>query len=148
MSSLKSYMEEFRISAGLVSEGLVNEVKLAKDAGTEGQMTALQAALKQFFMKNRTWDFHWGESVKDKRHAPDDETDYDAPVEVVVKNIVVQVLDGYPVIKFTFTSDEKVSDLDASNDFMAATKRVVKNLYPDADVSTDDSGKNWLNVVI
>jgi hypothetical protein len=140
MSSLKSYMEEFRISAGLVSE--------VKDAGTEGQMVALQAALKQYFMKNRTWDFHWGESVKNKRHAPDDETDYDEPVEVVVKDIVVQVLDGYPVIKFTFTSDEKLSDLEASNDFMAATKRIVKNLYPKAQVSTDDSGKNYLNVVI
>ena len=143
MSSLKSYMEEFRVSAGLVSE-----VKLAKDAGTEGQMVALQAALKQYFMKNRAWDFHWGERIKNKRHAPDDETDYDEPVEVNVKGIKVEVMDGYPVIQFTFTADAKLSDLEASNDFMAATTRIAKNLYPDAQVSTDDSGKNYLNVVI
>lgn len=151
MSSLKSYMEEFRISAGITSETVVNEVKLAKDAGTEGQMTALQAALKQHFLKKRMWYFDWVERIRTnppRRSGPDDYTDYSEPVVVNVKDIAVQVLDGYPVIKFTFASDEKVSDLEASDDFMAATERIVKNLYPDAVVSTDDSGKNWLNVII
>jgi hypothetical protein len=136
-SELQALMERFRHVAGMEE--------------ATGSVMALQAALKQYFMKNRTWDFHWSERLKmrpPKRSDPDDMTDYDEPVEVKVKDISVEEMDGSPVIKFTFTADEKLSDLEASNDFMAATQRIAKNLYPDAQVSTDDSGKNYLNVVL
>jgi hypothetical protein len=170
MSSLQSYMDQFRRTAGLT---------LSEEAATKGQMLSLQAALKQHFFKatNRTLAFpidkHEHDRVYKKyqdssadmglrgmsRSAWSDEYSDDLPdVEAYIDDIKVENVDGYPLITFMFTVEGKdgldltfadVSDKAVKKDLLDVVAKIAKGIYPKTShVSVNNATEDTIEVVL
>jgi hypothetical protein len=155
MTSMQSYMELFRTSAGLTEA-----------AQGEGSAMALQAALKQHFFKpaNKKMELPFDKSAdlykRYQSRAADDGSrglsraqwddrygDEDASMTVKVESIAVELVDDEPVIKVTFESESSVEDADVT-DLKNDIAKIAKGIYPKASVSLNDSGEDYIEFVL